>query len=228
MPPFRAQKQSAEPDPLAEEETALLGQQQADDDAKAEYGNGVFLFKAKTRNHAEPEPVVGIISLDGEDGEVDAAHPEVGFETVRAEQAAVGKVLRCDERTDGAEEEGVAAPAEFAGDCRGLGRRQSGDEANAAQGVTKHSAADMDQEGYERRLVDVSPGEVIAAGHVIQLVAEISVAVVEVDVEQQIRQGNGPDDRHDGGEEQLVVAVGSRRRGGGAGHRGYRQRGYQG
>ena len=62
--------ESAEPDPLFEEDAALLGQQQTDDDAEAEDGNGVFFFQAKTRNHAEPEPVARIITLDGEDGEV--------------------------------------------------------------------------------------------------------------------------------------------------------------
>ena len=45
------------------------------------------------------------------------------------------------------------ATAEFAGDCGRLhdqqGRGERRDKANAAQGVAKHGAADMDQEGDE-------------------------------------------------------------------------------
>ena len=215
---------SAEPDPLIEEDAPLLGQQQADDDTQAEDSNGVFLFQAKTRNQAKPEPVAWLIALDGEEGEVGAAHPEVGFETIRTEQTAVRKILGCDKRADSAEEEGVAAPAELAGDGGGLhdqqGRRQSGDEADAAQRVAKHGAADVGQERDERGLVDVSPGKVITTGHVIELVAKVSVAIVEVDMKQHICQGNGPDDRHAVGEDRLVIAVGSTLCGGCADHTG--------
>ncbi len=192
--------ESAQPDPLIEEDAALFGQQQADDDTKAEDGNGIFLFQAKTCDQAKPEPVAWLIVLDGADGEVGTAHPEVRFQTVCPEQASVREVLRCDERTDGAQEKCELAAAEFAGDGGGLhdqkGRRQSWDEANAAQRVAKRGAADVNQEGDERWLVDLPPSEVIAARHVIELVAEVSIAVVEVDVEQQIRQGDGPDGRH--------------------------------
>jgi hypothetical protein len=40
--------------------------------------------------------MAGIVLPDGQDGEVGAAHPQVGLKTVRAEQAAVGKILRYD------------------------------------------------------------------------------------------------------------------------------------
>lgn len=52
----------------------------------------------------------------------------------------------------------------------------------------------MNQEWDERRLVDISPGEVIAADDVIELVAKVAVAVVEVDVEEQLCEADGPDD----------------------------------
>src|SRR5260370_21148830 len=99
--------ESAEPDPLVEEDAALLRQQQADDDAEAEESNGVFLLKADTRDHAKPAPVSWIIALDRQECEVSATHPQVGFKTVCPQQAAVGEVLRCDERAHGAEKEGV-------------------------------------------------------------------------------------------------------------------------
>src|SRR5260370_391005 len=73
---------SPEPDPFVEEDSALLPQQQSDDDAEAEESDGVFLFKANPSDNAKPEPVSWIISLDRQDGEVGATHPQVGFETV--------------------------------------------------------------------------------------------------------------------------------------------------
>lgn len=47
----------------------------------------------------------------------------------------------------------------------------------------------------------------LAARYVIELVAEVSIAGVEVDVEQQICQGDGPGGRHARCEERLLVGV---------------------
>ena len=46
-------------------------------------------------------------------------------------------------------------------------------------------AADVDEKRNQRRLIDVSPTQVIAARHVVELIAEVAVAVVEVDVEEE-------------------------------------------
>src|SRR5260221_14342830 len=54
----------------------------------------------------------------------------------------------------------------------------------------------MNEERDERRLIDVSPGEVVAAGHVIKLVTKISVSVVEIDVKAKLRDSNRPDPSH--------------------------------
>jgi hypothetical protein len=80
---------AAQPDPAIEEDAALGGEQKADDHAEAKQCDGIFFLEANARDHAEPEPVVWIIALDGEEGEVGAAHPESGFEAVGAEQAGV-------------------------------------------------------------------------------------------------------------------------------------------
>jgi hypothetical protein len=103
-----------------EKDAALRCEQKSDDDAEAEQSDGVLLFQAEAGAHAEPEPVARVVALDGEDGEVGATHPEVGFEAVGAEQAAVGKILGRDDGGDGAEKQGVAASAELAGKNSGL------------------------------------------------------------------------------------------------------------
>ena len=207
---------------LSRNDTALLGQQQAHYDSQAEDGDGILFFHAEAGDHAEPEPIPRIISLDGENGEIGAAHPEVGLQAVCSQQASVGKILRSDDGADGAQEHGVAASAEFAGQNGGLhnkqGRRQRRDETNAAQRVAQHGAADVNQERDERGLIYISPGKAIAASHVIELVAEISVAVIEVTVKQQLGQGDGPDHGHPGGKERLPIGAGRGGRSCGAGH----------
>ena len=51
-----------------------------------------------------------------------------------------------------------------------------------AQRIAEESARNVGQKRNERRLIDVSPGKVIAARHVIKFVAKIPVAVVEIKV----------------------------------------------
>ena len=84
---------AAEPDPGIEQDAALRGQEKADDNAEAEDSDGILFFHAEAGDDADPEPVAWVGTFDGEDGEVGAAHPEVGFEAVRAEQASIGEVL---------------------------------------------------------------------------------------------------------------------------------------
>jgi hypothetical protein len=76
------------------------------------------------------------------------------------------------------------------------GRSQRGNEADAAEGITQDGAADVNEKRNEGWLVDIAPGHVIAAGDVVELIAKVAVAVVEVDVEEQFGESDGPDDGH--------------------------------
>ena len=75
------------------QDAALLGEQQSNHHAQAEHGDGILFFQANPCDHAEPEPIARSIfntsTLDGQDGEVRASHPEVGFQAVRPQQAAI-------------------------------------------------------------------------------------------------------------------------------------------
>lgn len=62
--------------------------------------------------------------------------------------------------------------------------------------IAEHGPADMNEEWNQRRLVNVAPGEVVAAGDVVEFVAEVAVPVIEINVEQEIGAGNGPDEHH--------------------------------
>ena len=206
-------REPAQPDPFVGEDAALLGEQQADHNAEAEQRDGILLLHAQARDNAEPEPVARIVALDGENREIGATHPQIRFETVGSQQAAVGEVLRRDHDRHRAEQKGESPSAKFAGENRGLHhqkrRRQRRDKAHAAQRVSQHRTADVDQEGNERWLVDIPPGEVISAGHVIKLVAEVAIAIVEVAVKEQFGQSNGQNHPHAAGEERLPARSGA-------------------
>ena len=121
-----------------------------------------------------------------------------------------------DQRSHRAQQQGETLAAQFACDRGRLHnqqrRRQRWNESNAAERVAEHRATDAHEKRYEGRLVDITPGKVIAAGHVVEFVAEISVTIIEIDVEEQIGDGDGPNRSHASGKERLLVAAGRRRR----------------
>ena len=71
-------------------------------------------------------------------------------------------------------------------DLRGAG--QDGEAANGQQGVTKESALKPGQHGYERRLIDVAPGEVVGAVEVVKLIDEEAVAAASVEMHRDLDQ----------------------------------------
>jgi len=58
----------------------------------------------------------------------------------------------------------------------------------------------MNQEWNQRRLIHIAPAQVVAARHVIEFIAKVSVAIVEVDMEEQLGESDKPDKRHAAGQ----------------------------
>ena len=54
----------------------------------------------------------------------------------------------------------------------------------------------------------VSPGEMVAARDVIELIAKVAITVVEVDVEEQVGESDGQNDQHSASQQRSVVAGG--------------------
>src|SRR5260370_25086687 len=92
-----------QPYPFVREDAPLPGQQQPDDDAQAEHGNGILFFHADAGDDTEPEPIAGILAPDGKDCEVGAPHPQDWFEAVGGEQASIGTIKRPNGHGNGAE-----------------------------------------------------------------------------------------------------------------------------
>ncbi len=193
-------REPAKPKPRTEQRAALRSQQKPDDHTEAEQSDRIFFLQAQSRDDAEPKPIPRIVSFDGENREVGAAHPQIGFEAVGTEQACVGQILWRDDDGDGAEQQGEAPSAEFTSQESRLhhqqGRSQCRNKSNAAQRVSQDGAADVNQKGNERRLIHIAPGQVVATIHVVKLIPEIAIAVVEIAMKQEFCQRNGNDDEH--------------------------------
>ena len=58
----------------------------------------------------------------------------------------------------------------------------------------------------------------VAAGHVVEFIAEIAVSIVEVNVEKQFGERDGPNDSHAGREQGFILASGDGKRTSGGCH----------
>ncbi len=81
--------QTADPNPFIQEKATLLRENKADDNAADKESNGVLLFQSNSGKHTNPQPMLGLITLNREDHEKGASHPQVWLKTVRRKQAAV-------------------------------------------------------------------------------------------------------------------------------------------
>ena len=83
-----------------------------------------------------------------------------------------------DEAGDHGEGLGGAAAAERPGEDSGEedagGSGEGGGEAEAGEGVAEEALGEAGLEGDEGAVVDVAPGEVAAAGDVVELIAEVA------------------------------------------------------
>ena len=68
----------------------------------------------------------------------------------------------------------------------------------------------MDQKWDERGLIHVSPLQVVAADNVVELIAKVAVAIVEVDVKDELGEREKPDQEH--GVADAVTVWGGERR----------------
>ena len=69
-------------------------------------------------------------------------------------------------------------PGEDAGEEDSRGAGCGGEDADGEDGVAEEKFADPGLEGDDGAVVDVSPGEMAAAGQIVELVAEVAVADV--------------------------------------------------
>ncbi len=189
----------------------MFGQQQSHHDRKTEHGNRVLLFQADARDHAKPQPISRIVALDRQYCEINAAHPQKGLEAVGGHNAAVIEIKgHGDERQSG-EHHREPAAAEFPGDhgrqndrSRGRQRRH---HSNAPHRIAHQQPGDFEEDGNQGRMIHIAPGQMVSAGSVIELIAEEAIPIVEVKMQQEVREGEKEDDDHAIREKRLLLIV---------------------
>src|SRR6266550_4714254 len=69
---------------------------------------------------------------------------------------------------------------------RGCQRRY---DSNAPKRVTQKEPGDLYEERHEGRLIHIAPGEMVPTGHVIEFIAKVTILIVEVEMQQEVREG---------------------------------------
>src|SRR5437016_2792658 len=191
---------STEPDPLPGKDAAVLCQQQSNHDAEAEHGNRVFFFESNTGDDAKPQPVARVVALDRQESEINAAHPQQRLEAIGGHDAAVVEIDGYSDERQSGEHNGEPPATDFSRDhsrqndrSRGCQRRNN---PNTAKRVTQQEPGDLDEERYHRRLIHIAPGQMVPTSQVIEFVAEVTILIVEIEVQQEVQEGENQDDGH--------------------------------
>ena len=155
-------------------------EREAEKQAGREEHDGVLHLKANAAEDADPEPPAWVAGFDIAQHAPGAGHPEQGLEGIHREQVLHEHVDRGGQDGESGEGLGHAAathPARHgASDPDQCSAGKRGQEADRDEGSAEGMADQPCDEGHQRRVVDVAPAEVLAAGEVIHFVAEDAIA----------------------------------------------------
>lgn len=171
-------------EPWGAQEATFGGQQEGTEKRgeKEKHGGLVEEADAGQNAHRHPGPGAQDLALH-EDQEQNAAHPEGRLEAVHGEIAVCAEVDRRYQQTEHGQGLCRASAAECPGEQAAEADRQGSgngrEDADAEDGVAEQHLAHAGLQGHKRPMVDIAPGEVAAAGEIIELVAEVAVAEVK-------------------------------------------------
>ena len=177
----------ADPKLLRDQKSALAGQDECDYDGENEKRYPVLGFHSETDQNPEPDPVTRIVAVDRTDDAPDAARPNERLECVHCQPVVHHEITRHTDHRQRGQHLGENAAAHFASyfaghpNGRGTGERREKPQTNDP--LAKEMPRDPRDERDQRRLIDISPIEVLAAGQVIKFVAENSVTVRSEEME---------------------------------------------
>ena len=147
----------------------------------------MLALKREACGKPKPQPRLWFSSGQNQYGNVRASRPSKRHEHIRVEIGA--EILRRGDDTGTGEEHRVATAAHRA---RGQPceehlrrRKQHGHETNRKERVAEQVARRPGYDSYSRRLIDIPPGEMVAARNEVQFVAEESIALIECGVQNE-------------------------------------------
>ena len=153
----------------------------------------MFVKHADSRNPAEQEPQALRASIQNAQQDCGAKHPQYRLESIHGEKIVEGEINRRQQHGESGEHLREPSAAHLARHPPGekhLGAgRQRGKEPQRKERVAEQRAGHAGDEGHQRRVVHVSPGEMLATSGVVEFVAEISVAAVAEEMNHAGRRG---------------------------------------
>ena len=131
-------------------------------------------------NSTEEQPQTRRAVIGYAHGHGHAAHPEERLKRVHGKKAIHGQVNRTEENHNGSKQLGETPAAQFADHPRGeqnLGRgRERREKTQGEQRISQEASCEPEDRRDERGVIDIAPGQMLAAGGIIQLVTKIAVA----------------------------------------------------
>ncbi len=184
---------TAEPNPFRTEQMSPSREQESHHESEAEDQHAVFIFEADTGDRSEGQPQLRRCALDDQDRDPGTEQPEKRLEGVHGKEAVESEIGRREQNRRGGQKLRQKTAAEIAryaaseihNCCSGDRRTKTQREERIAGRMANDPSNECDQ----RRLVHITPGEMLSASHVIQLIAEKSVMIDARELYQQFAEG---------------------------------------
>ncbi len=186
---------ATQPDPGAAEVPALGSEQQPGEHPAAEEEHAVLVLQAEAADQAEEKPELRIATLDDADHRQSPERPEEDVEGVHRKDVEGKEVDRSDQSAQCREDLGEPPAPQLPGDpsCKKNDRGAGQDRRQAERGqrLPQRLARDPRDQGDQRGMIHVPPGEPLAAGYVVKLIAEPAVGLDRDQVQEDAEERNG-------------------------------------
>src|SRR5579859_4260922 len=161
----------------------------------------MLIQNSNARNPAKKQPQTRRTALSYAESDGHAAHPEERLKGIHGKETVHGQVNGAEKDSCGGEQVRKAAPTEFADHPRGeqhLGcRRQRREKANRVKRIAQQPPRKPADNRDQRSMIHISPGEMLSAGGIVQLVAKVAVAISSQQMDKEGPRGEGANDCRD-------------------------------
>ena len=185
-------------DPFRTQQPPLARKAESGDQRKTENEHRVLVFEADSGDDAEGEPPFRRCAFHDAHHDPRAEQPEERLERIHREEAVEGEIRGRPKDRAGGEKLAVAPGAQLTREDTGKeydGRaRQHGKQPDRKERIAEGVALEPRDERDQRRLVDVAPGEMLATGHVVELVAKEAVARDARELRDELDRGEPGED----------------------------------
>src|SRR5215471_19682548 len=153
----------------------------------------MLVENAETRDCAEEQPEARATAVEDTQNRGGRGHPEERLERVHGEKAIEGEIDGGDKHAESGEKLSKPAATQFLGDPGGnkhFGTGSQGwQEAKGVKRIAEKSTAQTRKSGSQGRMINIAPGQMLAARRVVEFVAEIPVASGKNQMEANSAQG---------------------------------------